>query len=1372
MSTRITPFVKRMRTQGGTIYTFSSALEDIGLNINERNNVVKMSHYALLNIPSIDAPNNLQQNKFNVLAIPGAYESYLTGGSIKNGGILVAESFQNYALNFETNLLADVSYNPSLQTTISERVFWKWLKETGAIRWTPIDTCIGLYWKEETDTDTSVGYNSVVKAIGQISAGSVRTDTFGTYNEVYVLVPTSFGQTPVYFKQIDDDNYHHGLSITNGYVNILGRENYVQPHPDALNYEAYYDLADSSTIVNGTETMYYDNSIGSYNPGWWWTYESSTYGDFSITNDNNYFIDSSNYIDEGIYNISLKYTGTATIEFQRSKVDCISIEYNLDNLKSIFNDSTITFDSLATTLSEDDSYDFNAILVYYSVYNKSLDTNLATNLLGILFLDTASGNTTAYPLSEITLPSITKYQSNTSGFGTSYSFRLNVKSDYMLDDTAATIVDAATSSQLVLEDFSQVFDSLQKSLSILNQHTGTINFITGQYLDITANQTNIENQINDLVYQNNNLDINIIGTENTIAMFASGDDPLVDSSIYMKNGNVGFFNNSPTWKIQIDASLKTKDIYIENAIRDTSGYILLGYGSPLQIGSSLNDRSFNLYDGDGGPYISIRDGSMYFRNIILDGSIVYSDGTPIGGGDVTTVYVAQELARYLPCASLGVGFAWAGPYLYVDVSIAGGGVSQVYVDGSLYLRDVSILNVYNKSNATEVSLGSLTRTIFDASLVTITTRLNTTDSSLNTLRLRHNATEASLGSLTRTVFDASTVTIWNKFANVDTSLLNLGYRDVSIWVKFGSVDTSLLNLGTKNANQDISINALVTRVLFDASTITIWDKFSYVDTSLVNLGTKNANQDISINALVTRILFDASLVTITTRLNTTDSSLNTLRLRHNVTEVSLGSLTRTVFDASLVTIWNKFANVDISLNSIISGSGVTQAYVDGSLALRDTSLLNLGNRDTSTWVKFGSVDTSLLNLGYKDVSIWVKFGSVDTSLLNLGTKNANQDISINALWTAGAVNVLTPGANRIITNDGTATGLNAQANLSFNGTILDVSGNIRFSTGTNRSIYFVDAATTTPSTLSIFGNSNTNTSPAGAGAAMTFRSGTGSIITVGTGGTGGALTVAGGTGGSAASEEPGVIGGVGGLLTIQGGNGGANTGSGAGAGGAGGELLITAGTGGTSASGTVGIGGLLTLRGGNSGSETGGNVRIYGGTGEVSGNVYIANNESTDIGRVFFPSGLVGTPAISFRADTDTGFYWGSANQIRVATGGLWNFAFDTSVFHADGDIIAYSTTTSDIRLKENIMELENPLDKILQLNGITYNTKRTGKKHIGLIAQDVEKIIPLVVEEYTIPFEEDDKELYKTIRYQELIPYLIESIKILENRIKILENK
>jgi len=555
-----TPFVKRMRTQGGTIYTFSSALEDIGLNINERNNVVKMSHYALLNIPSIDAPDNLQQNRFNVLAIPGAYQSFLNSGSIKDGRIIVAESFQNYALNLEVNLLRQSTYNAALSTTISERVFWKWLKETGAIRWQPYETSIGLYWQEEPDTDSSIGYNSVVKCIGQISAGSVRTDTFGTYNETYVLVPTSFGQTPVYFKQVEDDNYYHGLSITGGNTNIYGREVFLRPHPDALDFKAYYDLADSSTEVVGVD-MYYDASDGSgYQPGWWWTAEG-----LYLNDDNNYYTDISAYIDSGIYNFNLKYN--SVLEYKRSNVDCMSIEYDLDNLKTIFSNSALTFDRLAIDPAYvlDDTFDFNAIMIYYSVYNKTLDKVLATNLLGILFLDAPSGNTQDYPLNQIIIPSITKIQSGPSGFGTSYSFRLNIKSDYMLDDTAATIMDESTSDQIVLEDFTDVFDNLGKTLSILNQHTGTINYITEQYLDITSQQTNILNSIVALQQSVNSID-NLTGENNTISMF-SDNNVLVDSSIYMDEGKIGLFTKYPIYPVQIDASTKIKSIEVDYGIK-------------------------------------------------------------------------------------------------------------------------------------------------------------------------------------------------------------------------------------------------------------------------------------------------------------------------------------------------------------------------------------------------------------------------------------------------------------------------------------------------------------------------------------------------------------------------------------------------------------------------------------------------------------------------------------------------------------------------------------------------------------------------------------------------------------------------------------
>jgi hypothetical protein len=233
-----------------------------------------------------------------------------------------------------------------------------------------------------------------------------------------------------------------------------------------------------------------------------------------------------------------------------------------------------------------------------------------------------------------------------------------------LDDTTAIIIDESTSSQTVLEDFTQVFDNLGKTLTILNQHTGTINYITEQYLDITANQTNILNEIADLQYTVNDIARDITGTEGAIAMFSDGNDPLVDSSIFVNNGNIGFFTTDASYPVQIDKNLKTKDIYIESAIKDTSGYILLGYGSPIQIGSSLNKREVKVYTGNLRPAI-LTDVS---NNVYFDGSI-YVNNTKIAISNYMTDACVASI--YVPNASLGSSFKWSGGKL--DVSISNGG---------------------------------------------------------------------------------------------------------------------------------------------------------------------------------------------------------------------------------------------------------------------------------------------------------------------------------------------------------------------------------------------------------------------------------------------------------------------------------------------------------------------------------------------------------------------------------------------------------------------------------------------------------------------------------------------------------------------------
>jgi hypothetical protein len=109
---------------------------------------------------------------------------------------------------------------------------------------------------------------------------------------------------------------------------------------------------------------------------------------------------------------------------------------------------------------------------------------------------------------------------------------------------------------------------------------------------------------------------------------------------------------------------------------------------------------------------------------------------------------------------------------------------------------------------------------------------------------------------------------------------------------------------------------------------------------------------------------------------------------------------------------------------------------------------------------------------------------------------------------------------------------------------------------------------------------------------------------------------------------------------------------------------------------------------------------------------------------------------------------------------------------HADGDVIAYSSTISDERLKTGIMPITGALAKVNQLNGCTFTYLSDGKKSAGLIAQDVEKVLPSAVSEKKLPLKIDDGEKYKVLQYDQTIGLLVEAIKELSNKVDNLEKK
>jgi hypothetical protein len=143
-------------------------------------------------------------------------------------------------------------------------------------------------------------------------------------------------------------------------------------------------------------------------------------------------------------------------------------------------------------------------------------------------------------------------------------------------------------------------------------------------------------------------------------------------------------------------------------------------------------------------------------------------------------------------------------------------------------------------------------------------------------------------------------------------------------------------------------------------------------------------------------------------------------------------------------------------------------------------------------------------------------------------------------------------------------------------------------------------------------------------------------------------------------------------------------------------------------------------------------------------------------------------------------FTWYDASVgIRWYTAGSEDMRLlDNGTLHVDGDVVAYSSTISDERLKDNIKTIENPLDKIKALRGVEYdwnNGNRKGKHDLGLIAQEVEKVIPNIVHEHQMPLLNDDEEdetLYKTVDYEKLTAVLIEGMKEQQNQIDSLKSE
>lgn len=498
----VTPLIKPIQNKKGIFYTFQSALEDINITLSNSENAVRFSKFALLRIPEFGTPDSLEtDNKFQFLA---QGESTLLEGVNSDQNINLAQSFQSYALNMEALLIGRPQYKRDEKLTVSERVFWKWLKEAGAIRFrdaNSVEKNIEILASNKRfveEASPSSTYNKVVQYVGDIDVVNTIKSKDNSYTEVYIHVPTNVGTTPyVLFKSVKDDNYFPNMTVANNAaspldIEYLSGRHFTETHPFGLSVKAYYDLDDQS-VYTEIKDKYVDIAA----PGNWFTH----------TINNSYYTDNTNgEFDVATNQWITKQKDSSNIEYARTKLDGISIDFDLDNYKLAYENPAITVFSQFNDYIANQDFQFNAILVYYDTYDpNNLDDNgdpinFETNLYGVLFLDKIEQAGL-----EFEIPYITKYKPDplNKTNGNAFSFKMNLKLDTSIENVLVekSINDFSTFSldlfTDVLTEFKQIQTRLNDKLLEMDQLTQDVNELKDILIN-TQDQRELEIRLQNL----------------------------------------------------------------------------------------------------------------------------------------------------------------------------------------------------------------------------------------------------------------------------------------------------------------------------------------------------------------------------------------------------------------------------------------------------------------------------------------------------------------------------------------------------------------------------------------------------------------------------------------------------------------------------------------------------------------------------------------------------------------------------------------------------------------------------------------------------------------------------------------------------------
>ena len=330
-----TPLIRIPKAQGGTMYAFASAAKDLTRAYYNPDINFEYSKFALIDLPVVDDPgsgadNYIQFNKLVTAAGSSGNGTLYSTSAVSDDNVHFAQTFQNYALNLENYILTDDDFDVALYQSDAEKIFFKYLNEIGAFRARAATTEEAVADSTsshlvEVNNSTTAGtqYSRVVKYIGDIDVSNDKQYGGETYNEIFINVPSSVGNTPnILFKESNYNTTATSYTPLTEYIN--GRSGQTHPDPN-LNMEA---------IAEGTGSA------------------------------------------PAIYNIN---------ESSIDSAQHCGIEWEASAYAKIASDTKLN--TLFDYSKRGGDFRFNAVLVYYDIYSKSNPALKATNLYGVILLD-------------------------------------------------------------------------------------------------------------------------------------------------------------------------------------------------------------------------------------------------------------------------------------------------------------------------------------------------------------------------------------------------------------------------------------------------------------------------------------------------------------------------------------------------------------------------------------------------------------------------------------------------------------------------------------------------------------------------------------------------------------------------------------------------------------------------------------------------------------------------------------------------------------------------------------------------------------------------------------------------------------------------